>query len=478
MRNMNERCRSMPNEDDKAQLSRRSLVAAAGFGTAAALTGVTVGARPAYAATTGSARLRVVVIGGGIAGVATAWLLDGRHDVTLLEAASSLGGHVTSVPVDVDGRDVMVDVGAQFFGPYSHPIYNKLVTSVLQVPTVPNQLDNTVFQYGVPTPLMVSPSVDRPITDLLPYLPALQAVGELMDRARDLEARRDWSTTVAELIEAMTVDEALKENFVYPYVASVNGATISQAREFSARAALALAVRPLVDDRTEYVNARDGLQSVIAALADEFTSVTTRVDTRAVGLSRVGDHYKITDSQGRVHLADQVVLALPPEPAAALVAQLPQAGALTGTYNRFRYMPARIAIHRDPIYMPASPADRSSFNITRDGEFCEASISYARLRGDVPVYKSWVLHRREEPKQPLADMDFRHPLITPDFILAQGELQRRNGDDGLWFAGSHVFDVDSQESALYSALMITEELAPSSSNRLRLGTLPASPAAP
>ncbi|MCW8103433.1 FAD-dependent oxidoreductase [Streptomyces tauricus] len=468
----------MSHENEKSKLSRRRLVAAAGFGTAAALTGTAVGAQPAGAASLRSGRLRVVVVGGGIAGVATAWLLDGQHDVTLLEAASSLGGHAASVPVDVEGHDVMVDVGAQFFGPYSHPIYNKLVTSVLQVPTVPNQLDNTLFEYGMPTPLMVSPSIDRPITDLLQYLPALQAVGELMERARDLEARRDWSITVADLVEAMTVDEALKESFVYPYVASVNGATISQAKEFSARAALALAVRPLVDDRTEYVNARDGLQSVISSLSNEFTSVTTCVNTRAAGLSRVGGQFKITDSQGRVHLADQVVLALPPEPAAALVAQLPQSDSLTSTYNRFRYMPARIAIHRDPIYMPASPKDWSSFNITRDGEYCEASIFYGRLRGDAPVYKSWVLHRREEPKELLDSMDFRHPLITPDFIRAQGELQRRSGDDGLWFAGSHVFDVDSQESALYSALMIAAELAPGSQNRLRLGTLPTSPAAP
>lgn len=451
---------------------------AAGLGAAAMLTGIAVGAKPAHAATAVSTRQRVVVIGGGIAGVATAWLLDGQHDVTLLEAAPSLGGHATSVPVDVDGHHVMVDIGAQFFGPYSHPIYNKLVTSVLQVPTVPNQLDNTVFQYGVPTPLMVSPSTDRPITDLLQYLPALQAVAELMDRARDLEARRDWSTTVADLVETMSVDETLKESFVYPYVASVNGATISQAKEFSARAALALAVRPLVNDKTEYVNARDGLQAVVSTLADEFTSVTTRVNTRAVALLRSGDCYEITDSQGRVHLADQVVLALPPSPPQRWWRNCPKPNRSSAPTAVFVTSAARIAIHRDPIYMPASPADWSSFNITRDGEYCEASISYARLRGDVPVYKSWVLHRREEPKQLLAYMDFRHPLITPDFIQAQGQLQRRNGADGLWFAYSHVFDVDSQESALYSALTIAAELAPASANRSRLGTLPTSPATP
>lgn len=375
-----------------------------------------------------------------------------------------------------------MDIGAQFFGSHSHPIYTKLVTSILDVPTVPIQLDNTVFQYGVPTPVLVSPGADRPITDVLQYLPALQAVGELMDRARELEASRDWSVTVAEVVDSMTTDEALNESLVYPYVAAVNGATVSQGKEFSARAALALAVRPLVGDgaeqTTDYVNARDGLQSVVQALAEEFRDVTTRVRAGAVGLSRDGGVYRVTDTQGQVHLADQVVLALPPESAVGLVRQLAGAGDLARTYGRFSYMPGRIAIHADPIYMPTATSDWSSFNIMRDGDFCEASISYQRLRGDVNVFKSWALHRREEPKQLLASKDYRHPLITPGFIQAQSELQGYNGHDGLWFAGSHVFDVDSQESALYSALVIAEALAPDSANRARLGVLPATPVAP
>ncbi|MER6958703.1 FAD-dependent oxidoreductase [Streptomyces sp. NPDC000618] len=473
----------MAHGNDTPRLSRRGFVSAVGLGTAAALAGSVVGPGSAYAVSADEARQRVVVIGGGIAGLATAWLLDGLHDVTVLESAPSLGGHVASVPVETsDGRRAIVDLGAQFFGSHSHPIYHKLVTSVLQVPTVANRFDNTVTRYGEQTPVMVTPGADRPITDVLPYLPALQAVAELMDRARELEANRDWGVTVTDLVEAMTVEDALKQSLVYPYVASVNGATVSQVKDFSARAALALGVRPLVGDGTEqttdYVNARDGLQSVISAMAGELTGVTTLVNTQAVGLTRSGQVYQVTDSRGQVHLADQVVFALPPESAVPLVSQLPQAGRLTQIYGRFRYMPGRIVIHEDPVYMPALTADWSSFNITHDDDYAEASISYGRLRGDIDVFKSWALHRREEPKRLLAAQDFRHPMITPDFIRAQGDLRGLNGKDGLWFAGSHVVDVDSQESALYSALTIGNALAPESANRTRLGVLPTTPVTP
>ena len=37
--------------------------------------------------------MRIAVVGSGIAGLASAWLLSRRHDVTLFEAGSYLGGH-------------------------------------------------------------------------------------------------------------------------------------------------------------------------------------------------------------------------------------------------------------------------------------------------------------------------------------------------------------------------------------------------
>ena len=49
-------------------------------------------------------RRRVGIIGGGMAGVALTWLLDGERDVVLLEARDSIGGNVQSVEVELDGQ--------------------------------------------------------------------------------------------------------------------------------------------------------------------------------------------------------------------------------------------------------------------------------------------------------------------------------------------------------------------------------------
>lgn len=52
----------------------------------------------------GPAPRRIAVIGGGIAGLASAWLLAPQHRVTLFEAGSYVGGHTNTIDVTLEGR--------------------------------------------------------------------------------------------------------------------------------------------------------------------------------------------------------------------------------------------------------------------------------------------------------------------------------------------------------------------------------------
>ena len=55
----------------------------------------------------------IAVIGGGVAGIVAAWLLQRRHRVTLIEAAPRLGGHTHTVIIP-DGPDAGTPVDTGF----------------------------------------------------------------------------------------------------------------------------------------------------------------------------------------------------------------------------------------------------------------------------------------------------------------------------------------------------------------------------
>ena len=78
----------------------------------------------------GAPRPTVAIIGAGMAGVSTAWLLDGLRDVVLLESRENIGGNVRSLDVELDGHQFAVDLGAQFFHPGPYPVYTALLESL------------------------------------------------------------------------------------------------------------------------------------------------------------------------------------------------------------------------------------------------------------------------------------------------------------------------------------------------------------
>jgi uncharacterized protein with NAD-binding domain and iron-sulfur cluster len=69
--------------------------------------------------------MNIAVIGSGIAGLSTAWMLNRQHRVTLYEADSHLGGHAHTVDVTLDGLTAPVDTG---FLVFNHQTYPNLVS--------------------------------------------------------------------------------------------------------------------------------------------------------------------------------------------------------------------------------------------------------------------------------------------------------------------------------------------------------------
>src|SRR5688572_24781944 len=70
---------------------------------------------------TAAHRQNIAVIGSGIAGMSAAWLLSRRHDVTLYERNSRLGGHSNTVTVNTSLGPTAVDTGFIVFNDVTYP---------------------------------------------------------------------------------------------------------------------------------------------------------------------------------------------------------------------------------------------------------------------------------------------------------------------------------------------------------------------
>ena len=74
---------------------------------------------------------KIAVIGAGVAGLATSFLLSKRHDIVLFEASSSLGGHAHAESlVDSQGRQMNVDTAFLIFNDKTYTQFNRFLEAL------------------------------------------------------------------------------------------------------------------------------------------------------------------------------------------------------------------------------------------------------------------------------------------------------------------------------------------------------------
>ncbi len=232
-----------------------------------------------------SDRDRVAIIGAGAGGVMAAYFLACTLDVDLFEARPKIGGHCDTHVIDYQDQSVVVDVGAQFFHPDTHPIYVTLLQLVgLYDPANPDG-DETL---EAPGSLCIFPAAGGP--------PVFSSSHPLATPSRELEfavysqLARDavlsdlpWEITVDDWVAGLPITRSFKDDVVYPWITALIGCSSSDALTASARSILqtfALAFPANILRGASTYNSRIGLQGNLQRLLD-LSPTPTNTSTRA-----------------------------------------------------------------------------------------------------------------------------------------------------------------------------------------------------
>ena len=445
-----------------------------------------LGALPASAA--GSARARpgrerVAIIGAGAGGVAAAYFLADSFDVDLFEGRSRIGGHCDSRVIEHQGRRITVDLGAQFFHPDTHPIYVTLLEELgLYDPDRPDaDADATV---RAPASLCIFPTAGgAPIfSSSNPLATPQRAVdfAAFTQLARQaVLSDMSWEITVDAWIRSLPLRRSFKEDVVYPWITATIGCARADARRSSARSILqtfALAFPANVVEGATTYNSKIGLQGNLQRMLDRSPAVHVHLRAPARALSRKRGDWFLQTPSGRKGPYRFVVLNAPPRAGRELLRPLPAFADVTALLDAYKYFDSRLLVHTDPAYVHRDRRNWGAYNAGVDGLNCEGSAWLGALKeksasgASVDVFKSWAQRRRADPKHILLERRFKHPLISRSTIKAARALRPLQGRKGLYFSGHYTTGMDLQESALYSAMKVAEELAPDSRTLASLNT--------
>jgi hypothetical protein len=402
--------------------------------------------------------MKIAIIGGGIAGLASAWLLQDEHEITLYERGPTLGGHARTLMVTAGGHEVPVDLGFRYLFTESCPHVLALLR-LLEVP-VGARRANLHFE-GVESGLRVSlpPRTLAGAYRLLSSPRALRYLGHylrfLIGR-HALFAASDTSTSLDAYALARRFPEDFRREMLYPFLGASWGMADSVIPEVSAYSIL-----KVMQPEGRFFLVEGGVGRYIARLTAALQGVELRPGTPITALRRQGALIEVVDGEGQARGFDRVVVATESPAAAALLRGLGGAEAMAAALGRFRACDDYIVVHSDRRWMPRDPGDWSVVNVRHEGhrsvltEWCGMDLG-------APVFRSFSAREPVVADHVHRVEAYKHPIVTPEHYAVQRELAALQGRGGVWAAGLYTRDVDNHESALTSAMNVARALSPAS----------------
>lgn len=411
-------------------------------------------------------RLKIAVVGGGIAGLGTAWLLSRRHDVVLFEADNRLGGHARTIDVPGKNCAVPVDTGFIVFNHVNYPHLTGLFNH-LEVPTKTSDMsfavtvDGGAIEYGCKT---INAALAQRANALRPAFWRMVRDIMVFNRTALTVAQRDPRLSIEGLIQRQRLGEWFTRYYLLPMSGAIWSTPRDEMRNFPA---LALA-RFFENHGLLSLNGQhqwwtvDGGSRVYVDRMAASMSAEIRLDAPVREIRRHDGGVTVKVDGAEAEQFDQVVLACHSDQALRMLgdADRPESRVL----ERIRYRPNRAILHTDASQMPKRRACWSSWVYSASSEVEEsaASVTYwmNSLQGipnDTPLFVT-LNPSRPIPQEKILDEHIcHHPQFDLDALAAQAELPEIQGRRGTWFCGAwtrHGF----HEDGLASAVSIAERL--------------------
>ena len=404
--------------------------------------------------------MRIAIIGAGISGLTTAYLLSQEHDIVVFEANDYIGGHTHTIDVKAgNGQTYAVDTGFIVFNENTYPNFIALMER-LGVAWQPSnmsfsvQCDKTGLYFS-PSTLnsvfaqrknLLRPSFYRMLSDALRF----------RREASELIETDDYSLTLEAYLEKNRYSTAFIDNFIIPMGEAIWSADPFQFRQFPARDLVeffnnhgVLNIR----DQPQWLTIKGGSRQYIEPIIQPF-SKGIRLNTPVSSIKRFEDHVSVT-AKGETEAFDQVVLAVHSDQALKMLSDPTEME--KEILGVIPYQENLAVLHRDASLMPPKKIAWASWNyhIPEDEKGRVALTYYMnRLQTlNAPEDFCVTLNMPEtiDPGKVVESIVYHHPVYDPKGLQARRRQDALNGQKLTYYCGAYWgygFHEDGVNSAL------------------------------
>lgn len=409
---------------------------------------------------------KIAVIGSGISGLVSAYLLSRKHVVTLFEQGNYFGGHTHTIDLEIEEQTIPVDTGFIVFNEVTYPNFTRLLKE-LQVAYHDSSMsfsvkdEKTGLEYNgtsinrlfAQRSNLFSPRFYGMIRDILRF----------NKNAKRFAQEGDATTTVGEFLRKGNYGQAFHQWYLIPMASAIWSSIPYEIYQFPAKFFCQFFHhhRMLeVNDRPVWKTITDGSRTYVQKMLSQMKT-STRLHCKVVGVSRETEGVRLTLSTGEQLLFDKVVIATHSDQALAMLTD--PSTEEKSILSSIRYQPNRAYVHTDTSLLPKRKLAWGAWNSFLPIHSKNvATLTYQMniLQGlptSTPIQITLNYPEGIDETKILREIEYHHPQYTVKTYQAQNRRAEISGARNTYYCGAYWY-YGFHEDGVNSALDVVKAL--------------------
>ncbi len=411
--------------------------------------------------------MKIAIIGTGISGLSTAFLLQPYHEITVYEKNDYLGGHSCTIEIETEGDKIPVDIGFIVFNKKNYPNLSSMF-SYLNIPIAKSSMsfgvsiDDGWLEYGTERLLdifsqprnLIRPQFIRMILDIYRF-----------NAFAKKYVQKNSECTIGECIAELNLGEWFTQYYLLPMSGAIWSTPSSRMLEFPADTLIEFFDNHgllSISEQPQWYTVEGGSREYVQRLSEPF-SHRVQLGRTLKSISRSTGFLTLTEDNGTQDQFDQIVLACHSDQALQLIEKpTPEEENILGN---IKYQRNRVVLHEDISFMSKRKGSWSSWMYLGNRQHKDdgpISLSYwmnnlQPLKTSRPFIVT--LNPAREPATELIRHDcvFEHPEFNQLAVRSQKKIDEIQGKNGLWFCGAWA-GYGFHEDGITSAMSVAQAL--------------------
>ncbi|MCG9711569.1 NAD(P)-binding protein [Shewanella insulae] len=409
---------------------------------------------------------KIAIIGSGISGLTSAYLLDKHYEVTLFEQNDYVGGHTATVDVHHEGRDYAIDTGFIVFNDRTYPNFNRLL-AMLGIEGQATEMSFSVhnrqtgFEYnghGLNSLFAQRRNLFRPRFWRL--LSEILRFNRLCKECYGQDTVPD-GMTLGEFLQQQGFSHFFSEHYILPMGAAIWSTSLKEMQAFELKFFIRFFYNHgllNISDRPQWYVVPGGSRQYVEAILSGL-SCPVRLGSKIQGVYRQDGEVRLVMQGGETQVFDEVIFACHSDQALALLGDATvDEQAVLGSIP---YSRNEVVLHTDISLLPKRPLAWASWNYMLDDNLERAAcVTYNMniLQGiDSDTTFCVTLNQSEEIEDDkvLRRFVYHHPVLNEASVAAQQRRLEICGKAHTHFVGAYWYN-GFHEDGVRSALDVTK----------------------